>query len=55
MSDQPTPATKAPCHHGFCPPVVCPQCHPEEYERARPQVERWLRQQTEAGRIVRSL
>lgn len=42
------------CPHGLRFPVVCPQCCPEAYERARPWVERYLRRQAEAGRVIRS-
>lgn len=41
-------------YHGLRFPVVCPQCCREAYEHARPQVERYLRRQAEAGRVIRS-
>lgn len=28
------------CPHGIRAPVVCPECEPAAYERARPQAER---------------
>ena len=43
------------CPHGIKPPVVCPQCDPETYERARPQVERYLRKRVKEGKSLRSL
>jgi hypothetical protein len=48
-------ATDALCKHGFRHPVICPQCDPEAYEMARPQVERWLQKQADAGNVVTSL
>lgn len=27
------------CPHGFLEPVICPQCDPGAYDRARPQAE----------------
>lgn len=38
MSD-PTVPHPTPCQHGISDPVICPQCDPEAYERARPQAE----------------
>lgn len=32
------------CEHGIRHPVTCPQCEPEIYEAAQPQVTRWARE-----------
>lgn len=41
------------CEHGFRHPVICPQCDPETYGRAKPQVERFIKQRTEAAWLCR--
>lgn len=51
MSD---PKTTEACPHDIHPPVICPQCDPAAYERAVPQVERYLRRRAEEGRPVRT-
>lgn len=48
IADQPA------CEHDIHPPVICPQCDPAAYRRARPQVERYLRRCAEEGRPVRT-
>lgn len=44
-----TKTPESPCEHGIRPPVVCPQCRPEAYERARPHVVRYLWRRAEMG------
>ena len=43
------------CSHGMLFPVVCPQCDPEAYARARPQAERILKRMIAEGRGPHSL
>lgn len=44
--------TPEPCQHGIKWPIICPQCDPEAYERARPQVERWLKKDSEGRQTM---